>query len=78
MAVKIITDSTADISNSLIQALDIEVLSENGIKEGTFTINADGETIFIVEVKEVTSILSLSLITNNILNLLNFKPTSYT
>lgn len=32
--------------------LDIEVLSENGIKEGTFTINGDGETIFIVEVKE--------------------------
>lgn len=35
------------------ELLDIEVLSENGIKEGTFTINGDsGETIFTVEALE--------------------------
>lgn len=35
------------------QLLDIEVLSENGIKEGTFTIKGDsGETIFTVEALE--------------------------
>lgn len=35
------------------QLLGIEVLSENGFREGTFTISGDnGETIFIVEALE--------------------------